>query len=285
MSVTHTRNAEPASSVALITPENYRFLQQEVYRESGIVVDADKHYLLEARLTPLLRTNSQPTLDALCTNMRQRLIPGLTQQVMEALTTNETLFFRDMAPFEAMQLRLLPELRETLGAQGDIRIWSAAASSGQEAYSIAMLLREQMEQSRKFTILGTDISGQILQVAREAKYVQFEVNRGLPALYLVKYFIQVGGAWQLKDDIRKTVTFRQFDLRQSMKSLGSFHIIFCRNVLIYFDVETKLKILDQLWMTLEPGGYLILGSAESVLQHHDRFERISFNGTSLYRKR
>ena len=246
MSAAHKGTASPASSAALITPENCRFLQQEVYRQSGIVVDADKHYLLEARLTPLLRTHSLPTLDALCTKMRQGIIPGLTQQVMEALTTNETLFFRDMAPFEALQLRLLPELRETLGAHGDIRIWSAAASSGQEAYSIAMLLREQVEQSRKFTILGTDISGQILQVAREAKYVQFEVNRGLPESYRVKYFTEVAGAWQLNDDIRKMVTFRQFDLRQSMKQLGSFHIIFCRNVLIYFDVETKLKILEQI---------------------------------------
>jgi chemotaxis protein methyltransferase CheR len=204
---------------------------------------------------------------------------------MEALTTNETLFFRDMAPFDALRTLLLPELMKTLPPAQPLRIWSAAASSGQEAYSIAMLLREAGPQQRPVQIVGTDISDQILDVAREAKYVQFEVNRGLPAMYLVKYFNPLGLDWQLKDEIRSQVTFRRFDLRQAMTGLGRFHIIFCRNVLIYFDQETKTKILKQIATVLEPGGYLLLGGAESIMNLHESFERVATTTTAVYRRK
>jgi chemotaxis protein methyltransferase CheR len=268
-----------------LSTENYKYLQQEVYRESGIVVDENKHYLLEARLTPLVREAGLGTLDDLCARLRARLPLGLMQKVVEALATNETLFFRDMAPFEALQTRLLPEFLGSLAPGQPLQVWSAAASSGQEAYSIAMLLREHGWQGRPLRLLGTDISEQILRTAREATYGQFEVNRGLPAPYLVKYFTPTGTAWQLRDEIRAMVTFRQFDLRQSMAPLGKFHIIFCRNVLIYFDQATKSRILQQLWSALEPGGYLMLGGAESILQHQDRFERIVHTGGAFYRKK
>ena len=279
--------ASPAAGnrSALLSAENYKFLQQEIYRGSGIVLDGDKHYLFESRLMPVARTAGLKTLDELCARLRSRIPAGLSQLVMEALTTNETLFFRDMAPFQALKSELLPELMESLPARQSLNVWSAAASSGQEAYSIAMLIKEQGLVSRETNILGTDISEQILDCARAAKYVQFEVNRGLPAAYLVKYFTREGIDWRLKDEIRSMVKFRRFDLRQSMAGLGRFHIIFCRNVLIYFDIETKIKILNQLWQVLESGGYLFLGGAESVQNLQDKFEKLPDKTTAIYRKR
>jgi chemotaxis protein methyltransferase CheR len=275
----------PAKKSDLLSVENYRYLQQEIYRESGIVLDEDKHYLVESRLTPVARNAKLANLDDLCARLRTKACPNLSQQVMEALTTNETLFFRDVAPFEALRTRVLPELMEERPATRALRIWSAAASSGQEAYSIAMLLHEMGLQNRPVEILGTDISAQILERAREAKYVQFEVNRGLPVTYLLKYFERVNLDWKLKDQVRRMVSFRRFDLRQPMAGLGRFDIIFCRNVLIYFDAKTKGRILNQIWTGLQPGGYLLLGGAETVLNLQERFERVAVAGTAVYRKR
>jgi len=289
--MTITAQAAPAATPApmpkaeSISPQNYKFLQQEIYRASGIVIDDDKHYLLESRLTPVARLAKLATLDDLCAQLRQKSSPDLSRQVMEALTTNETLFFRDMAPFDALKTRILPEFLNGLPPGKPLNIWSAAASSGQEAYSIAMLLREQQSKTRPVNILGTDISEQILATAREARYVQFEVNRGLPAAYLVKYFTREGLDWRLKDEIRTMVTFKPFDLRQPMAALGRFHIIFCRNVLIYFDVATKTKILKQLATVLEPGGYLMLGGAESILDLQNSFERLPDKNSAIYRRR
>ena len=280
-----TSKTPPASKAAALSPDNYKYLQQEIYRESGIVLDGDKLYLFESRLMPVARAAGMTTLDELCARLRSKISVGLSQQVMEALTTNETLFFRDMAPFEALKTGLLPDVMASVSPGRSVNIWSAAASSGQEAYSIAMLLREPAFAGRSVNILGTDISEQILNVAREAKYVQFEVNRGLPAAYLVKYFTRDGIDWRLKDEIRSMVKFRRFDLRQSMGGLGRFHIIFCRNVLIYFDLATKNKILQQLSSVLEPGGYLLLGGAESILHLQDSFERLPDKATAIYRKK
>ena len=280
-----TSKTPPASKAAALSPDNYKYLQQEIYRESGIVLDGDKLYLFESRLMPVARAAGMTTLDELCARLRSKISVGLSQQVMEALTTNETLFFRDMAPFEALKTGLLPDVMASVLPGRSVNIWSAAASSGQEAYSIAMLLREPAFAGRSVNILGTDISEQILNVAREAKYVQFEVNRGLPAAYLVKYFTRDGIDWRLKDEIRSMVKFRRFDLRQSMGGLGRFHIIFCRNVLIYFDLATKNKILQQLSSVLEPGGYLLLGGAESILHLQDSFERLPDKATAIYRKK
>jgi chemotaxis protein methyltransferase CheR len=277
----------PAVKPAVISPENYKYLQQEIYRESGIVLDGDKHYLLESRLLPVARAAKLATLDELCVRLRAKASPVLAQEVIEALTTNETLFFRDMAPFDALRQRVIPELLEKRPAK--LAIWSAAASSGQEAFSIAMLVQEMRIKEMKtlpcpVDILGTDLSEQILDRAREAKYVQFEVNRGLPAPYLVKYFQRQGLDWQLKDEIRAMAKFKRFDLRQPMAALGKFDIVFCRNVLIYFDVETKVKILNQILNVLNPGGYLFLGGAETTQNLHDKFERVAIGTTAAYRK-
>jgi chemotaxis protein methyltransferase CheR len=270
------------AKLVVVSVENYKYMQQEIYRQSGIVLDDDKHYLLESRLMPVARAAKIANLDELCARLRSGADPVLAQQVIEALTTNETLFFRDIAPFEALRQRLIPELMAKRSAK--LAIWSAAASSGQEAYSIAMLLKELGTVDRPIEILGTDLSEQILDRAREAKYVQFEVNRGLPAPYLVKYFKREGLDWQLKPEIRSMVKFRRFDLRQPMAGLGKFDIVFCRNVLIYFDVKTKVEILNQILSVLNPGGYLFLGGAETTLNLQGSFERVSIGTTVAYRK-
>jgi chemotaxis protein methyltransferase CheR len=274
--------ASVPAKLVVVSEENYQYLQREIYRQSGIVLDDDKHYLLESRLMPVTRAARLANLDQLCTRLRTGADASLAQKVIEALTTNETLFFRDIAPFDALRQRLIPELLARRSSK--LSIWSAAASSGQEAYSIAMLLKEIGTGGRPVEILGTDFSEQILDRAREAKYVQFEVNRGLPAPYLAKYFKRDGLDWQLKDEIRAMVRFRRFDLRQPMAGLGKFDIVFCRNVLIYFDVETKIKILNQILTVLNPGGYLLLGGAETTLNLQGSFERVPIGCTVVYRK-
>lgn len=274
--------ASVPAKLAVVSEDNYKYLQQEIYRQSGIVLDDDKHYLLESRLMPIARAAKLANLDELCASLRNGVDAVLAQKVIEALTTNETLFFRDIAPFDAMRQRLIPELLAKRTSK--LTIWSAAASSGQEAYSIAMLLKELGTVDRPVEILGTDLSEQILDRAREAKYVQFEVNRGLPAPYLVKYFKREGLDWQLKDEIRSMVRFRRFDLRQPMAALGKFDIVFCRNVLIYFDVGTKIKILNQILTVLNPGGYLFLGGAETTMNLQGSFERVPIGTTVAYRK-
>jgi len=273
--------ASVPAKLVVISEENYKYMQHEIYRQSGIVLDDDKHYLLESRLMPVARAAKLANLDELCARLRIGSDPALQQKVIEALTTNETLFFRDIAPFDALRQRLIPELLAKRSPK--ITIWSAASSSGQEAYSIAMLLKE-LGTDRPVEILGTDLSEQILDRAREGKYVQFEVNRGLPAPYLVKYFRREGLDWQLKDEIRSMVKFRRFDLRQPMAGLGKFDIVFCRNVLIYFDVKTKIEILNQILSVLNPGGYLILGGAETTLNLQGSFERVPIGTTAAYRK-
>lgn len=273
----------PASKPpAMITPENYAYLQHEIYRESGIVLDGDKHYLLESRLLPVARAAKLSSVDALCAQLRAKISPELARLVIEALTTHETLFFRDTEPFEALRQRVIPELLASRPAK--LAIWSAAASSGQEAFSIAMLLKEMKGVTCPVDILGTDLSEQILDRAHEAKYAQFEVSRGLPAPYLEKYFKRKGLDWQLNDEIRSMVRFKRFDLRQPMALFGKFDIVFCRNVLIYFDVNTKVKILGQILNVLNSGGYLFLGGAETTQNLQDSFERVAIGATAAYRK-
>ena len=279
-------NSPAAASVPakliVVSEENYKYLQREIYRQSGIVLDEDKHYLLESRLMPVARTARLANLDELCTRLRADSDAALARKVLEALTTNETFFFRDIAPFETLRQRLVPELLAKRPQK--LAIWSAAASSGQEAYSIAMLIKELGMNGRSVEILGTDLSEQMLDRARKAKYAQFEVNRGLPAPYLVKYFKREGLDWQLKDEIRSMAKFSRFDLRQPMAGLGKFDIVFCRNVLIYFDTETKIKIFNEILSVLNPGGYLFLGGAETTLNLQGSFDRVPIGTTVAYRK-
>jgi chemotaxis protein methyltransferase CheR len=277
--------SRPDSSAApvpfKISPADYAFLQQHIYRESGIVIDETKEYLLTARLMPIVHRQSLQTISDLCALLRATGVPALKQQVVEAMTTNETQFFRDSGPFEALRSQLLPPMLARKSGR-KFRFWSAAASSGQEAYSLAMLLLELGLTGADFEILATDLAESILDRARAGRYMQIEVNRGLPAHYLVKYFERHGLEWQLKDEVRRMVRFEQFDLRESMRTKGPFDVIFCRNVLIYFDVETKKKILSEIRGALFPGGYLLLGGSETTLNLDERFSRVTYGRTVLY---
>lgn len=263
-------NAPPA---AQLDPASYRFLQEYIHRESGIVLDGDKHYLLEARLTPILRERQIGSLNDLCALLEANGDGGLKRQVVEAMTTHETSFFRDAAQYDALRTIVLPELIEQRRDVRKLSFWSAAASSGQEAYSLAMMLLEMGLGDWNIQILATDLSTQVLERARAGKYLQIEVNRGLPVAYLLKYFARVGLDWQLKDEVRRMVRFAPLDLRQSLRALGPFDIVFCRNVLIYFDIENKRKILAGLRETLFRGAYLLLGGTETTLNLDSCFER------------
>jgi chemotaxis protein methyltransferase CheR len=264
-------------------PESYRFLQDYVYRESGIVLEGDKRYLLEARLVPIVHQMRLESLNDLCAMLGSGANNTvLKRQVVEAMTTNETFFFRDSAQYDALRSVVIPSLIAQRQDSRKMTFWSAASSSGQEAYSLAMMLLEMGLGSWRLRIQGTDLSSQMADRASAGKYMQIEVNRGLPVGYLVKYFTRVGLEWQLKDEVRRMVDFTTFDLRQSMSARGPFDVVFCRNVLIYFDVESKRKILDELHGTLFRGGYLLLGGSETTLNLTNRYERRIIGQTVLY---
>jgi chemotaxis protein methyltransferase CheR len=268
-----------------ISPENYRFLQEFVYRESGIVLEDDKHYLLQARLLPIIKRDQLNGLDEVCGRLRLG-DPALRQKVVDAMTTNETLFFRDPAQYDALRTTVLPALMKERQLSRRLSFWSAASSSGQEAYSLAIMLLEMglLAQGWSIQILGTDLSTHILQRARDGRFLQIEVNRGLPATHLVKYFTRDGLEWQLKDQVRSMVRFEKFDLRDSPASLGPFDVVFCRNVLIYFDIPTKKKILASLRSVLRDDGCVLLGGAEAILDLDGNFGRQVVGPATVYRK-
>jgi chemotaxis protein methyltransferase CheR len=265
-----------------LSQDNYQFLQRYVLESSGIVIDLGKDYLFEARLMPLVRRENLRSLNDLCALIKATSVTPIRQEILEAMTTNETLFFRDMAPFDALKNAILPELRAKRAVAKRLRLWSAAASSGQEAYSLAMLLLENGFQDWSLKIVGTDIAESILERARSGRYSQLEVNRGLPASYLIKYFTRHGLEWQLKDEIRRMVQFERLDLRRATADPGSFDIVFCRNVLIYFDPPAKKKILSGIQLVLAPGGYLSLGAAETVINLNETLVKRVFGTATLY---
>ncbi len=271
-----------SSNGGTLSARNYAFLQKYIHAESGIVIDADKHYLLESRLMPIVRDSQLESLNALSVRLAARSSPSLAKLVIEAMTTNETLFFRDPAMFDTLSKHVFPAMFDRIKGTRKIRIWSAAASSGQEAYSIAMMMLEMGRNKTEFEILGTDISSQVLDRAREGKYVQFEVNRGLPTRLLMKYFSRSGLDWQLKEDVRSLVRFDHLDLRKDFRRLGSFDLILCRNVLIYFDTETKRPIVEAIRARLSPGAVLVLGCAETVINVHDGFRRTAIGQSTFY---
>jgi chemotaxis protein methyltransferase CheR len=275
--------ANPTSDQAEISTESYNFLQQHVYRSSGIVVDDNKQYLLEARLLPIVQKENLKTINDLCALIRQTQGGRISQEVVEALTTNETSFFRDLTPFQALRQTLLPPLIEERQKSRRLTFWSAASSSGQEAYSLAMMLTDMGLADWNIDILGTDFNEKMVKRARAGSYVQIEVNRGLPAAHLIKYFNREGIDWRIKEEIRKMVRFETFNLLQPMRAMGPFDFVLCRNILIYFDVPTKKRILREIQGTLHRGGYLVLGMAETTLNLTDALERRSVDGAVFYR--
>ena len=270
------------TSSAEIHSENYRFLQEKVYSQTGIVLEGDKHYLFESRLTPIVRQLGLDSINDLCALLHATGGTDVGRQVVEAMTTNETYFFRDPAHYDAIRTVLLTRLKDERRDTKKLRFWSAAASTGQEAYSLAMLLLESGLPDWTVQILGTDFSSQVLERARSGKYHQIEVNRGLPAALVVKHFSRCGVDWQLSDAVRRMAVFETIDLRNSMRALGPFDLVFCRNVMIYFDAETKRKILRELHGTLFRGGWLLLGGAETAFGVEEWFERQTVGSATVY---
>jgi len=255
-----------------VTPSDYEYLRRLLKERSGLDLSADKQYLVESRLVPLARKAGLPGIGELVQKMKGGA-EALTAEVVEAMTTNETFFFRDKIPFDHLKEAVLPALAQARAARRSLRIWCAASSTGQEPYSIAMIAKEMAALSGwRVEIVATDLSQEVLEKSKVGIYSQFEVQRGLPIQMLVKYFKQNGDLWQLNPDIRAMVQHRQLNLLQDFSQLGRFDVIFCRNVLIYFDQDTKASILERLSKCLEPDGVLALGAAESVVGITEAFK-------------
>ena len=256
-----------------MTPLEYDYLRKLLKERSGLVLSADKQYLVEIRLLPVARRAGAAGLSQLIQMLNGPAAERLIVEVVEAMTTNESFFFRDKLPFEHFRQVIMPTLLASRAARRRIRIWCAAASTGQEPYSLAMALKEMGAaiEGWRIEIVATDLSTEVLEKARIGLYSQFEVQRGLPIQLLVKYFTQVGEAWQVAPDIRAMVHYRQLNLLSDFSHLGQFDVVFCRNVLIYFDQATKSAVLDRVARNTERDGYLLLGAAETVVGLSDSF--------------
>ena len=270
-----------------ISPSDFNYIRDLVRRHSAIALEADKAYLVETRLAPLARLAGFASLQELIASLRtQTPTHPLYRQVVEAITTHETSFFRDLHPFDALRTTVLPDLlakRRSL----NLTIWCAACSSGQEPYSVAMLVREHFPTlvNHRVRIIATDLSGAILDRAREGLYSQIEVNRGLPAVLLTKYFDKQGLHWRIRSEIRRMVEFQQNNLAESWPPIPPLDVVFMRNVLIYFDVDTKKAILAKIRQVLKSDGYLFLGSSETTLNLDAAFEPISMGKSLCYQLR
>ncbi len=264
---------------------NFEYIRKLVHERAAIVLEEGKKYLVEARLAPLAQREGFSSVQTLVAKLRAAPFNGLHQDVIEAMTTNETSFFRDRRPFEVMRNHVLPALLAKKADWKELAIWCAACATGQEAYSVAMLLQEHFGGCPGWSvrILASDISNRMLARAQEGRYSQLEVNRGLPATLLVKYFQKDGLDWQLRDHIRRMVEFRQLNLAGAWPAFPLFDLVLMRNVLIYFDLETKKRILARLRTVTRPGSYLFLGTAETTLSIDDTFVPVHLDRTTCYR--
>ena len=257
--------------------QDFQMLSTLVKERSGLILTEDKIYLLESRLVPLARRRGLNTLEDLVGELRRTNDEKLKEDITEAMTTNETFFFRDNKPFDIFKENILPHLLKARAGQKTLRIWNAACSTGQEPYSLAMLLKEEAAKLSgwRVEILATDISNEVLEKAKAGLYSQFEVQRGLPIQLLIKYFQQMGEMWQIDSSIRAMVKFEKLNLLDNLARVGHFDVIFCRNVLIYFDNDTKSKVLNQMQNILANDGALFLGGAETVLGICDGLRPVS----------
>ena len=256
-----------------MTEAEFEFLRSYLKARSGLSVALEKRYLVESRLGPLCRRYDVASLSALIGRLKMGATADMEFAVVEAMTTNETFFFRDKTPFEIFEKALLPRYLPARAAARRLRIWCAAASTGQEPYSLAMILSEMAHKFAgwRIEIVATDISTEVLDRAKSGLYTQFEVQRGLPIKMVLKYFTQVGEQWQIVPAIRAIVDYKPLNLIKDFSHLGSFDIIFCRNVLIYFDAPTKADVLKRMAATLPDDGTLLLGAAETVIGISDAF--------------
>jgi chemotaxis protein methyltransferase CheR len=271
-----------------LNPEEFGYVQTLLRQQSAMVLEAGKGYLAEARLTSLARREGYDSVDELLSSLRAGRGRSLQRKVVESMTINETSFFRDIQPFEALRQAILPELIRQRPVERRLRVWSAASSTGQEAYSLAMLWQEHfaaVQPGWSFSVLGTDLCKSIVEQAQQGRFNQVEINRGLPAKLLVKYFTKDGETWRIKEEVRRQVEFRTLNLVKPWPAQPPFDIIFLRNVLIYFDVPTKKDILANVRKVLRPDGYLFLGGAETTMNLDDSFERVAFDRAGAYRLR
>ncbi len=252
-----------------MTPQDFDYLRKVLRERSGLVLSAEKQYLAESRLLPVARRHGMTTLSELIAALKLRPISALASDVVEAMTTNETFFFRDKTPFAHFRDTMMPALIAARAKERRIRIWCAAASTGQEPYSLAMAMKEpELEAALagyRVEIVATDLSAEVLERARSGMYSQFEVQRGLPIHLLVKYFKQTGDSWQIAPELRAMVQFRTLNLLNDFSPLGIFDVVFCRNVLIYFDQETKIGVFNRIAKRMPDDGFLSLGAAETVV--------------------
>jgi chemotaxis protein methyltransferase CheR len=267
-----------------MTDQDFDFIRALLKERSAVALDAGKEYLVESRLAPIVRELNLASISELVARLRGPSANGLHVRVIEAMVTTETLFFRDHHPFETMRSVVIPELIRKRRAQRSLSIWCAASSTGQEPYSVALLLREHFPEllTWDLKILATDLSRDVLARAKKGCYNQIEVNRGMPAALLVKYFEQHGTQWQLKAAIRDMVEFQEMNLAAPWPFMPLQDLVVLRNVMIYFESVTKKKILGRVSKVLRPDGYLLLGGAETTLNLDDSFRRAEHLKTGFY---
>ena len=269
-----------------VTNENdLIYLRDLILTRSAIVLEPEKNYLLQSRLEPVAKEAGLTSLEELAHTLRKTPSGPLHVKVVEAMTTNETSFFRDVHPFEAFKESVLPDMITKRAASRKLSIWCGASSSGQEPYTIAMVIREHFPELATWdiTFVATDLSTHMLEKCRQGKYSQLEVNRGLPAQLLMKYFEKKGMSWRIKEELRNMIDFQPLNLAGSWPPMPKVDIIWLRNVLIYFDVEMKKEILRKVRIIMQPDGYFFLGGAETTLNLDSHFDRLRYNGTSCYR--
>ena len=265
-----------------LAPDTFAFVAELVRRRSALNLLAGKEYLVESRLLPLARAEGRTDVDSYVRALRSAPQPAALEAVVEALTTNETSWFRDSQPFKALVDHVVPDVLGTGPVRGPLRIWSAACSSGQEPYSIAMALGDAMPVTQ-LRIVATDLSQRMVERGRAGRYSQLEINRGLPAPMLVRHFARAGAEWEISAALRGAVRFERHNLLDAPPMGGPFDVVFLRNVLIYFDLAAKREVLTRVQRVLRPGGYLLLGAAETTLGIDEAWDRVPVGGGSLYR--
>lgn len=270
-----------------LSPDDFAFVARFLREQCAVVLEPGKEYLVKARLTPVAQKLGLPGISQLLQQLRLSNHEELRREVMEAMVTTETSFFRDLHPFEALRHTVIPRLIELRRTQRALHIWCAASSSGQEPYSLAMLLREHFPElnSWRIVISATDVSRAMLRRSQEGCFSQVEINRGLPASLLLKWFRQEGATWRIDERLRKAVTFSQLNLAQVWPAMPTWDLIFLRNVMIYFDHATKQAILERAAGRLARDGFLLLGGAETTFGLHDAFERVESLKSGFFRLR
>jgi len=268
-----------------LSASDFAYVAGLVRRESAIVLTPGKEYLVEARLLPVARQAGAASVADFLGTLQRRPDPAAHRSVVDALTTNETSWFRDREPFTALTDSVLPELVSARTSTRSLRVWSAACSSGQEPYSLAITLQQFLPAGWRYQIVGTDISTEMVKRASAGEYSQVEVNRGLPVQLLVHNFVRAGTGWKVAPALRENISFQQMNLAAPLPPMAPFDVIFLRNILIYFDVETKRTVLRNVTKLLRPDGWLFLGAAETTIGVDESFERVAIGRTSAYRPR